>query len=371
MFIIKIMAPEIVVKQKGGYSMGTAWRDVVAISTKSGTIRTARFSGKAICMCGFMLHAATTASVFAQAPDTGATAGYPSKPIRLIIPFPPGGSNDIVGRYIGSKLSEQLGRQVVVDNRAGADGIIGSRIAASAVPDGHTLLVISTAFPMNAAIHKLPYEPLKSFSWVAMLGSAPTVLVANPAGPASSVKDLVAYARANPGKLMYASSGIGGFNHFAGELFRSLAGIKMVHVPFKGGGPAMIGVISGDVPLIFASTILSLPHVRSGKLRVLGTGGTKRISILPDVPTISESGVPGYEASNWWGMLGPAAMPERIVNRINAEIATIMTFPETQKRFALEGAEPMPITPGEFGKLIAMEIGKWTRVAKDSGIRAE
>ena len=307
----------------------------------------------------------------AQSGAKDAALAYPSKPVRLIIPFPPGGSNDIVGRYVAAQLTEWFGRQVIVDNRAGADGIIGSEIAARSEPDGHTLLVISTAFPMNAAIHKLPYDSMRSFTWISILGSGPTILAAFSNLQASSVKDIVALGKAKRGELLYASSGIGGFNHFAAELFRNLSGVDMVHIPYKGGGPAIIGVISGQAHIIFASTVLSLPHIRSGKLKALGTGGTKRSAVLPDIPTIAEGGVTGYDASNWWGVLGPAGMPSNIVHRLNQIIGTIMSLPETRKRFATEGAEPMTLTPHAFGKLIVAEIAKWKQVAMESGIRAD
>ena len=296
---------------------------------------------------------------------------YPTKPVRLVIPFPAGGSNDIVGRVVAAKLSDLLGKPIVVDNRAGADGIIGSELVARAQPDGHTLLLISSSYAMNAAVHKLPYDPRRSFNWVAMLGNAPTILVAFQGTPVTSVKDVVAHARANPGKLFFGSSGVGGFNHFAGELFRSLAGIDMVHVPFKGGGAAMIGAISGEVQLIFASSVLALPHVRSGKIKTLATGGAKRSTILPNAPTIAEGGVPGYEASNWWGMVAPESTPAAIIQRLNSAVAEVMTLPDTQKRFAAEGAEIQTLSPADMAKLISAEMIKWARVAKEAGIRVE
>ena len=296
---------------------------------------------------------------------------YPTKPVRLVIPFPAGGSNDIVGRVVAAKLSDLLGKPIVVDNRAGADGIIGSELEARAHPDGHTQLLISSSYAMNAAVHKLPYDPRSSFNWVAMLGNAPTILVAFQGTPVTSVKDVVAHARANPGKLFFGSSGVGGFNHFAGELFRSLAGIDMVHVPFKGGGAAMIGAISGEVQLIFASSVLALPHVRSGKIKTLATGGAKRSTILPNAPTIAEGAVPGYEASNWWGMVAPESTPAAIIQRLNSAVAEVMTLPDTQKRFAAEGAEIQTLSPADMAKLISAEMIKWARVAKEAGIRVE
>ncbi|MBI3067390.1 MAG: tripartite tricarboxylate transporter substrate binding protein [Betaproteobacteria bacterium] len=305
----------------------------------------------------------------AQAPD--AAKGYPARPIRIIVPFPPGGSNDILGRFIGQRLTERLGQQAVIDNRGGADGIIGTDIAARATPDGYTLLVVSTSYSMNPAVHKLPYDPLKSLAPVSLIGTGPNVLATNPALPVKSVKELIALAKSKPGRLRYASSGIGGFNHFGGELFKSMAGVDMLHVPYKGGGPAMIDVISGQVEVLFGTLIQTLPHIRTGKLRALGVGGVKRSPALPAVPTIAESGVTGYDGSIWWGILGPAGMPRAIVTRLNTEIGAILRDPETAKRLSAEAAEPVIAPPEEFGKLIASNIAKWRRVAREASISAQ
>ena len=296
---------------------------------------------------------------------------YPARPIRLIVPFPPGGSNDIVGRYIGAYLAERFGKQVVVDNRSGGGSIVGTNIAAKAPPDGHTLLVISVAFAMNATLYKLPYDPVNSFARVAMLGTGPNVFLVYPGLPVNSVKEFIALAKAKPGQLHYVSPGIGSFQHFGTELFRILAGIDIVHVPYKGGGAAMVDVMAGQVQVAFNSLIQAMPLVRSGKLKALGTGGAKRSPILPEVPTIAEAGVSGYEANNWWGILAPAGTPAGIIDKLNGEIAAIMALPETQKRFASEGAEPVITTPDGFGKLIVSEKAKWERVTREAGIRAE
>ncbi len=326
-----------------------------------------RLRSRAIATLVLLAGAAIAAAAPAQAPEPS----YPTKPIRLIIPFPPGGSNDIVGRYVASQLSDRLGKQVVADNRGGAGGLIGTETAANALPDGHTLLIISVAYAMNAAIYKLPYDPQKSFARVAMLGTGPNVLAVYPGLPVNSVKDLIALARAKPGQLTYATAGVGSFQHFGSELFRTMAKLDMVHVPYKGGGPAMIDTIAGQANMSIGSLIQFLPHFRSGKLKPLGTGGAKRSTVLPDVPTISEAGVPGYEANNWWGVLAPAGVPAGIVRKLNAEIEAVMKLPETQKRFSSEGAEPVTKTPEEFGKLIASEMVKWAKVAKDANIKAE
>ena len=312
--------------------------------------------------CAICLYAVTAC---AQPADT-----YPTKPIRLIVPFPPGGSNDIIGRYLANHLSERFGKQVVIDNRGGAGGLIGTETAANAVADGHTLLMISVAYTMNAAIYKLPYDSAKSFARVAQLGTGPAVLAMYPGLPVNSVKEFMALAKAKPNTLVYATAGIGSFQHFASELFRTSAGLAMVHVPYKGGGPAMIDTIAGQAHISIGSLIQFLPHFRSGKLKALGTGGAKRTAVLPDVPAIAED-LPGYEANNWWGILAPAATQPAIVRKLNVEINRVMQLPETQKRFASEGADPVSGTPEDFSRLITTEMVKWAKVAKTANIKAD
>lgn len=329
-----------------------------------------RFSGTLLIRsaCTAIIAAlASPAGVPAQAAD--AVTNFPTKPIRMIVPFPPGGSNDILGRFMAQKLTERLGQQTVVDNRGGADGIIGTELAARAAPDGYTLLIVSTSYAMNPAIHKLPYDPLKSLTPVALIGTGPNLLATTPSVPASSVKELIALAKAKPGQLRYASSGIGGFNHFGGELFKSLAGIDMVHVPYKGGGPAMIDVMSGQVEVLVSTLIQALPHIRSGKLKALGVGSAKRSPALPAVPTIAET-IPGYDGSIWWGILAPAGLPAAILGKLNTEIGVILRDPESAKRLAAEAAEPEIAPPAAFGKIIAADIAKWSRIAKQAGITA-
>ncbi len=296
---------------------------------------------------------------------------YPSKPVRMIIPFPPGGSNDIVGRMIAMQLTERLGTQVVVDNRGGAGGLIGTEIAAKSQPDGHTLLIISIAYAFNPSLYKLSFDPVKSFAPVTILGTGPNVLAVFPGLPAQSVKELIALAKQKPGQLNYAAAGVGTFQHLSSELFRIMAGVNIVTVQFKGGGPATIDVIAGHTQISMGSLIQTLPFIRSGRLRALGTGGSKRTAILPDVPTIAEAGVPGYEANNWWGILAPAGTPRAIIDRLHEEVSVILKSPETQKRFSSEGAETVRMAPAEFGKFIAAETVKWARVVKEAGIRAE
>ncbi|MGE5524237.1 MAG: tripartite tricarboxylate transporter substrate binding protein [Rhodospirillaceae bacterium] len=296
---------------------------------------------------------------------------YPERSIRLVVPFPPAGSNDIVGRVVGGALSERLGKQVVIDNRAGGNSIIGTELVANAAPDGYTLLVISTSFTTNPIIHKLPYDPLKSFSWVAMLGMGPNVLAVTPSLPAKSVKELIALAKARPGQIVYASIGVGSNAHFATELFKHMTGTDMLHVPYKGGGPALIETISGQTQVCLSSLIQAIGHIRSGKLRALATSAGKRSMTLPDVPTIAEAGVPGYETANWWGVVAPRGTPAAIVGRLNEEIKIVLTMSEIEKRLVNEGAEPAIKTPAELGQYVAAEIDKWVKVARIAGVRGE
>jgi tripartite-type tricarboxylate transporter receptor subunit TctC len=300
-----------------------------------------------------------------------AAQDYPTKAVRLIVPFPPGGSNDVVGRILATGLGERLGQQVVVDNRGGAGGVLGTEAAANSAPDGYTLLGISLAHAVNPGLYKLKYDPIKSFVPIAMLGSGPNVLCVHPGVPASTVQELIALARQKPGQLNFATAGSGSFQHMGSELFKLMAGIDIVHVPFRGGGPAMIDVIGGHSQIVLSSLIQTMPHIRSGKLKPLGTGGKKRSPILPDVPTIAEAGVPGYEMANWWGIVAPAGTPQPIVDRLAKEIGVVLASPETQKVFSNEGAEVVQKTGAEFGAFIAAELAKWQRVVKEAKIKAE
>jgi tripartite-type tricarboxylate transporter receptor subunit TctC len=296
---------------------------------------------------------------------------YPVKPVRLIIPFPPGGSNDVVGRSIGQQLAERLGQSVVIDNRGGAGSIIGTNEAAKAAPDGYTLLLISTAFPTSIAFNRLPRDAMKSFVPVAMLGSGPALLVVPASSAANSVTDLLNLLKQKPGELNAAAAGIGSFQHMATELFRLQSKTNFVIVQYKGGGPALTDVIAGQVQMNLGSLVQMIPHVRSGKLKALGVSSAKRVAALPDVPTIAEAGVPGFEVSNWWGILAPAGTPEPALDRLYKEITAILDSPETRKRFELEGAEVVRMKPQEFATFVTQETEKWTRVVKEAGIKPE
>ena len=296
---------------------------------------------------------------------------YPTKPIRLIVAFPPGAINDSVGRLVATQLSARLGKQVVVDNRGGAGGVIGSELAANAPKDGYTLLVVSLVNAVNPWLYKLPYDPIKSFEPVAIVASAPNLLVVHPELPAKSVAELVALAKQKPGQVQYASGGVGSFQHLGGELFKLAAGVDMLHVPFKGGGPAVIDVIGGHTKVVFTTTITGIPHIRSGKLRALGIGAKARSPILPEVPTIVEAGVPGYEAVNWIGIVAPAGTPAAIVARLHKEISAIQDSPEVQKQFSAEGLDAVRMSSAEFGDYMVTEMDKWGRVVKEGGMKAE
>lgn len=296
---------------------------------------------------------------------------YPTKPVRLIIPFPPGGSNDVVGRAIGQQLGERLGQGVVIDNRGGAGGIIGTEQAAKSPPDGYTLLLISVAFPTSIAFNRLPQDIMKSFDPVAMLGSGPALLVVPASSSASSVGELLAELKQKPGELNAAAAGIGSFQHMATELFRLQSKSNFVIVQYKGGGPALSDTIAGQVQFNLGSLVQMVPHVRSGKLKALGVSSAKRNAAMPEVPTIAEAGVPGFEVSNWWGILAPAGTPPQVLDRLYKEINVVLDSPEMRKRFELEGAEVIRMQPAEMTSFVARETGKWTRVVKEAGIKPE
>ncbi|MEW6455040.1 MAG: tripartite tricarboxylate transporter substrate binding protein [Pseudomonadota bacterium] len=300
-----------------------------------------------------------------------AQSDYPNRPIRLIIPFPAGGSNDIVGRAIATQMSEKLGKQVVVDNRTGAGGVIGTELATKEKPDGYTILVISIAHSVNPWLYKLPYDPIKAFTPIGLMGVGTNVLTVHPSLPANSLKDLLTMAKEKPGELSYASAGIGTFQHLGAELFKLEAKVNLMHVPFRGGGPALTDVLGGHNKIMFSSLVQAVPHIKSGRLRALGTGGKERIPALADVPTISEAGVPGYEALNWWGLLAPVGTPQPIIARLHKALSEAQDTPEIQSQFEKEGAATRKMEPEEFGKFIESEMKKWERVVKEGGIKAE
>jgi tripartite-type tricarboxylate transporter receptor subunit TctC len=314
---------------------------------------------------------AAAALLAAFSASAAAQSDYPNRPVRLIIPFPPGGSNDVVGRMIGDQLGKQLGKQMIVDNRAGAGGVIGTEVASKAAPDGYTLLVISLAHAVNPWLYKLPYDPIKAFAPIGVMGSGPNVVAINPSLPVNSIKELVALAKSKPGDIQYASAGVGSFQHLGGELFKLDAGVDMLHVPFKGGGPSMIDVIGGHTKVVFSSLVQTTPHLKTGKLKALGVGSKERSKVLPDVPSVAEAGVPGYEAVNWWGIVAPAGTPQPIIDRLHAALTAAQDSPEVEKQFASEGAVVVKKSPTEFAAFMVSEMSKWEQVVKKGNIKAE
>ena len=298
-------------------------------------------------------------------------ADYPQRPIRLIVPFAAGGGLEITARSIGQKLTEKRGQSIVIDNRPGAATIVGSEIAAKASPDGYTLLMITTTFAINPSLYgKLPYDPVREFAPVTQINSVPNILVVNPSIPAHTVRELIALAKAKPGQLNYASAGSGTSPHLAAELFKTMAGIEMTHIPYKGIPPAVTDVIAGRVTMLMTTTISAAPHVKSGRLRALAITSPKRLAAMPDVPAIAET-VPGYEADAFQGMVAPAGVPKEIVRQLADDIAAIVRLPEIRERIVADGAEPIGSTPEAFGAFLKKEMLKWGKVVKESGARPD
>jgi tripartite-type tricarboxylate transporter receptor subunit TctC len=318
-------------------------------------------------LCACALTAALTL------PFAAAAQEYPVKPVRLVIPFAPGGSNDILGRLIAARLSETMGQQVFPDNRPGAGGSIGAEIAAKASPDGYTIVIghIGTLAVNPTLYRKLGYNPVTDFQPISMIAKVPNIMVVHPSLPAKSVKQLIALARAQPGALVYGSGGNGGAGHLATEYFKLMAKIDMVHVPYKGTGPALVDLLAGQTQLIFAGVPGIAAHVRSGRLRALGVSTTARLPVFPEVPTIAEAGVPGYEATQWYGVLAPAGTPRPIVDRLNREIGSAVRHKQMAERLAADGAEPFLSTPDEFAAYIKSEIARWAPVIKAANIRVD
>jgi tripartite-type tricarboxylate transporter receptor subunit TctC len=297
---------------------------------------------------------------------------WPARPIRFIIPFPPGGSNDIIGRLIGLHLGERLGKSIVIDNRAGAGGNVGAHVAATASPDGYTMLMISAAWAFGPSMYRnLPFDHMKSFRFVTKMGNGPNSLSVHPSMPAKTAGELIAMAKAKPGQLNFASAGVGSSVHLASELFKMMARIDVVHIPFKGGFPAMVDVMSGNSHYIIGTLVQALPQLRANKLRALGVASLKRTAAMPELPTIHESGLPGYEAANWWGIAVPAGTPQPIVERLDKEVAEILKLPDIVKRFANDGAEPDQLSQEAFRQFVAAETAKWTKVVKQAGIKPQ
>jgi tripartite-type tricarboxylate transporter receptor subunit TctC len=299
-------------------------------------------------------------------------AQYPARPIRMLVPFPPGGSTDLVARVVGQKMSESWSQQVVIDNRPGANGMIAAELVARATPDGYTVVLGTIGpFAINASLYKMPYDIVQDFAPVTYTADVANVLVVHPSVSAASVKELIAFARAKPGVLTFASSGTGGAPHMAGELFKMLAKVDMVHVPYKGGGPAMADLVGGQVLTSFASMPSSIPFIKTGKLRALGVSAAKRSPALPDVPSIAEAGVPGFEVRDWQGLFTGAKVPAGIVEQLNQEVVRILALPDVRDRLTAAGVEIQTTTPAEFARFVQAEVAKWRRVISEAKIKVE
>jgi len=321
----------------------------------------ARLSGR-MCAVGIL-------GALLAVPQWALAQTYPSKPIRMIVPFAPGGGTDILGRVIGAKLGEVMGQQVVIDNRPGAGGNLGSGMAASAPGDGYTILMVSASYSVNAAVFKLTFDPIKDLAPIMQVADVPFVLTATPSLPANNIRELIALAKSRPGSINYASSGNGSSPHLAGALLGMMTGTQMVHIPYKGGGPAMTDVMAGQAQLYFGTVTATAPFIKSGKLKALGIGGLKRAGGLPNVPTISESGVPGYDIANWFGILAPGTTPRPLIAQLNRHLNVVLGNPEVRAKLASEGAEPVGGPAEDFEKQIRSDIEKFNRIVKEANIK--
>jgi len=312
---------------------------------------------------------AAAAATFAS----GAIAqSYPAKSVRLVVPYAPGGAVDIIARATAQELAKRLGQQIIVDNRTGAGGNIASDTVAKALPDGYTLLMASPANTINSSLYtNMPYDPLRDLVAIALIGSVPSVMVANPSLPVQDIRQLIALAKAKPGALTYGSGGSGTTEHLAGEMFKSFAGIDLLHVPYKGGAQVMIDLMGGQVALMFSNQLGVLPHIKAGKLKALGVASAERSAALPDVPTFAEAGFPDFKVSVWWGVMGPAGMPKEIVNQLNREIVAGLSSPEMKGRLQAMSAQPIGGTPEQFAAFFAAETKRWAPIVKASGAKAD
>ena len=329
------------------------------------TKRIARFVACTLCACG-----SCAATAYVQAASTSPGQPYPSRPIRLIVPFAPGGGSDVLARHLGPRLADRLGQPLVVDNRPAAAGVLGADLVAKAVPDGHTLLGTTVTFVISGALHKgLPYDAVKDFAPITLVISSPFGLLLHPSVPAKTVKEFIAHARASPGKLLYGSSGPGSSPHLVTELFNSITGIHMTHIPYKGIAPAITAQLGNEVQVTFSNVFSTAGHWKAGRLRLVAHGGSKRAAAFPDVPTIVESGVPGFEASNWYGYVAPAKTPRPIVERLYREIAAVANSPEVRQVLIAQGNDVIANTPDEFAKVIKADADRWGAIGRKLGVK--
>jgi tripartite-type tricarboxylate transporter receptor subunit TctC len=322
---------------------------------------------------GAIIAALTATSAIAQTPATSSAQTFPNRALRMIVPWPPSGAVDILARNIGQKLSENLAQPIVIDNRAGANGIIGSEVAAKSLPDGYTITIDNvTGHAISATLYsKLPFNSLRDFAHISLLAWVPNGIACLPTLPVKNIKELIALGKARPGQLTYASFGIGSSGHLAGELFKTMAGVDMLHVPYKGGGPAIADLLAGQVSIYFPVVPSVVQLSRSGRLRLIAITGAKRATALPDTPTVSESGLPGFEATNWFGIMAPAATPPEVVSKLNAEIIKVVQTPDVRERLLSLAYDLQTSTPQEFSALLKNETAKWAKVVKASGAKAD
>lgn len=296
---------------------------------------------------------------------------YPSKPVRIIVPFAPGGGSDFIARFMAQRLTESLGSQVIVENKPGAGGVLGIEQGIKAPADGYTLTLIASSYTVNPSIYKLNFDPVTDITPIIQMSQGPLLVVVNPALPVKNIKELIALAKSKPGEVTFASSGQGSVIHLATELFDTVAGVKMNHIPYKGTGPALTDTLAGQTNVFFSSTANAMPHVKAGKLRAIAVTTAKRIPALPDVPTVAESGVPGYDVVLWHGLIGPKGLPRAVVDRINGEVTKSLKLKETAEQLQNDGVAPAGGTPEQFAAQIKREIGVWKKVAADAGVKAE
>jgi tripartite-type tricarboxylate transporter receptor subunit TctC len=325
-----------------------------------------RVSHRAVRFIAAVIVALTTVSAFAQ----GET--YPVKPVRFMLGQAPGGATDIVGRMVAQKMTEVLGQNVIIENRTGAAGSIAANLVAKSPPDGYTMLLVSSSYSINPSLYaSLPFDPQKDLVPVTLLAEAPFLLVVHPSLPAKSVRELIGLAKAKPGTLNYGSGGNGSSGHLAGALFENLAGIKLVHVPYKGAGPALVDAVAGQIDMLFGSVLSSMSYVKQQRLRVLAVTSAKRSSALPQVPTVAEAGVPGYSTTTWYGVLAPAGTRDTVIERVSAAARKAVSSPDLRSRLMTDGAEPEGSSPAEFQKHLASEMAKWRKVVKAAGVTAQ
>ena len=324
-------------------------------------------------MKSYFMSAVAVAAAAALVHEPAAAQAFPVKPVRIIVAFPPGGGTDIVARLLGQKLSEAWGQQAIVDNRAGASGVIGTEAAARAAPDGYTWFMGTMGnLTVNQHLYaKMPVDPQRDLTALSQVVAVHFVMVSHPSLPAKNVKELIALAKAHPGQINYSSSGPGGAPHLAGELLKSMAGINLVHIPYKGSGPSFTDLLGGQVSLTCDSLVQALPYIKAGKLNALGVLGSKRSKLLPDVPTIAESGVPGYELTNWFGLVVPAATPRELVNRLYGDVSKALAPSDIREKLQAMGADVVGSTPDQFAAFMKSETAKWAKIVKQANIRAE